>query len=147
MGRNIAEQRTGNSHKHGSGNTFTTDIANTEEELIVANIEVKKVATYCLGWCQRTIDVNIVTLRIRRESLRQHRHLDIMGYLKLTLHRCLLGCRITQLIDIAGQGLLHVLEGVTQLVDFITTLNIRQMCIEITFGHLVGRDCQLTQWR
>ena len=147
MGRDIAEQRTGDSHKHGRGNTLARHVANAKEELIVTDIEVEEVATHRLGWCQRTIDIDIVALRIGRESLRQHRHLDIMGYLQLTLHSCLLGCRITQLIDIAGQGLLHVLKRITQLVDFVTTLNVRQMRLEVTFGHLVGRDSQLPQWR
>ena len=49
------------------------------------DIEVEQVATYILSRFQETVDVDIIALRIWREGLRQHRHLDVMCYLQLVL--------------------------------------------------------------
>ena len=72
MGRDIAEQRTGDSHKHGGWNAFAGHVANAEEELVVTNIEVEEVATHRLCRRQRAIDIDIVAFRIGWESLGQH---------------------------------------------------------------------------
>ncbi len=99
----ITEQRAGNSHEEGGWNTLARYIANAEKQLLVADVEVEQVTSNTLGWCQRTIDVQIITFWVGRERLRQHRHLDIVSHLHLILDSSLLGCSIAQIFDIASQ--------------------------------------------
>ena len=87
-----------------------------------------------------------MTLRVGRERLGQHRHLDVVGHLHLILDGCLLGCGSTQVFNIAGQRLLHLGKRVAQMVNLITTLQCRQFCLEVTLCHLVGCGGQLLQW-
>ena len=145
MGRNIAEQRTRDSHEHRGRNTLARNVANAEKQLVITNIEIEEVATYRLGWRQRTIDINIVAFWIGWEGLRQHRHLDVVGNFQLTLYRSLLGCGVAQFADIMFQRLLHVLERITQLVNLVTSMNAWQVGVEVSLSHLICRCRQLFQ--
>ena len=142
MGRDIAEQRTCHSHEHRGRNTLTTDIAHAEEELLVTDIEVEEVTTNGSGRCQLAVDINIVALRIWWERLGQHRHLDAMGNVQLALDSCFLGSGGLQFLHILCQRLLHLFEGVAQLVYLVATLHGWQRSFEITLGHIVGRQRQ-----
>ena len=65
------------------------DVADAEEELLVADEEVEEIATDGLRRCQLSEDIDIVAIGIGGEDLRQHGHLNVAGYLELTLDGCL----------------------------------------------------------
>jgi hypothetical protein len=49
VGGDVAEERPTDGHDKGSGNTLARDVANAEEELLVADEEVEQVAPYPLA--------------------------------------------------------------------------------------------------
>ena len=81
-----AELCTGDSHDQCSRNTLSRDVTNAEIHPFISDKEVKEVSTDALGCFQHTIDINIVAIRKRRESLLQHRHLYVAGDTQLALH-------------------------------------------------------------
>ena len=85
MGRDDTEQTTRHSHHQGGWDALSRYVADTEEELIVADIEIIEIASNGLGWSQTAVDINVITIWIRWEDLRKHRHLDVAGHLQFTL--------------------------------------------------------------
>ena len=103
VSRYITEQRTGNSHYQRRRNTLARHIAYAEDKLVVADIEVVQVATDSLCGCHLSVNVHVVALRECRVCLRQHRHLDVVGNLQLTLNRGFGGSGTLQLLNIIRQ--------------------------------------------
>ena len=90
-----SEQALSHHHKQGGRHTFTTDITDAEEKLIVAHEEVVEVASYFPGGIDTGIDIEI---RALWKVIRQHRHLDITGNAQLTLYALFLSGHFLQLV-------------------------------------------------
>ena len=68
-----------------------------------------------------------------------------MGNLQFVLYRGLFRGRGLQVLNIFGQRVLHILEGVTQLAYLIPMLDSRQQGVKLSLSHLVGCVCQKFQ--
>ena len=132
VSRHGAEGRTGDSHEERSWHTLTRHVANTEEELLIAEIEVEEVATHLLGRRQRGIEHHVVAVVLGGEFLREHAHLYITGNAQVALYRSLLGSGILQLFNISHQRLLHVAERVAQLAYLVNALEVGQRSIKLS---------------
>ena len=85
----------GHSHNKCRRNTFAANIADTEEELLIANQEIEEVAPHFLGWLQYSIDIEVLAFRERWIVLREHFRLDVFcdeqfAIQSLFLHRSLM---------------------------------------------------------
>ena len=80
-----AEQRTRHSHHESSWYTLSAHIADSEEQLIGAHIEIVQISTDLFSRFNHTIHVHIQSVEEWREDLRQHRHLNRTGNGQLTL--------------------------------------------------------------
>ena len=65
--------------------------------------------------------------------------------MQLTLDGCLLGGSSRKLLDILRQRMLHRIERVAQQLDLVIMFDNRQLCVEVSLGHLIGRDRQLLE--
>ena len=70
MRRNRTEERTDGCHHQGCRNTLAADVADAEKEFVVTDVEVIEVAAYLLGGTYHAVDIQIRTVRKRRENLR-----------------------------------------------------------------------------
>ena len=61
-------------------------------------VEIIQVPTDLFGGIDDTVQIQIQTVHERREDFRQHRHLDRVGNLQLTLHAFVLRSRFDQLL-------------------------------------------------
>ena len=100
MSRDDTEQTTRHCHHQGGRDALARHVADTEEEPIVTDIEIIEITSNGLGWCQTAIDINVLTLRIRWEDLRKHRHLNVAGHLQLTLDTSFLLVDALQLLHL-----------------------------------------------
>ena len=132
MGRHGAEGRTRHRHEERGGSTLARHVADAEEQLVVAEIEVEQVATYLLGRCQRGKELHVVAVVLRRELLGQHTHLDVTGNTEVALYRGLLGGGGLQLVDVFHQRLLHIPERLAQLAYLVSTLEVGQHGIKLS---------------
>ena len=92
--RRTAEHRAGYSHYQCCRHTLACHVTDTEVELLVADEEVKQVATHLLCRHHLAIDVNISTVREWWIILWQHTLLDIAGNLQFLFQGHLRGCRL-----------------------------------------------------
>ena len=97
------EEGSGDGHHQCCGYAFARHVANTEKEAIVADQEIKQVAANTLGRLHHTVDVDVATLRIRRELIGNHMHLNKRGGGHLTLEDGFLGRRALHLFHIGRQ--------------------------------------------
>ena len=67
-----AEDGSGDCHEERGRNAFAGNVANAEEEFLVAEVEVEQVATYILGRCQRGIYLYVVAVGFGGKLLGQH---------------------------------------------------------------------------
>ena len=132
-------------HQHGGRHPLARHIADTEEQVLVADKEVEQVTANSLRGCQQTEEVQILTLREWRELLRKHRLLDVARQFQLTSDRCLGGCGHLQLLHILRQRLLHVFERVVEQAYLIFTVNLGQRRLKVSFGYLPCRDGEVGQ--
>ena len=88
-------------HHNSRGNTLSTHVADAEEQLLVANEEIKKVATHFTGWSQRTKDIYIITPQAERMG--QHLLLDAHRNAQLAADTCLLQIRLLQVTVVLGK--------------------------------------------
>ena len=114
-----AEEIAGDGHQQGCGNTLSRNVTYTEVEAVVADKEVVEVASHLLGGCHRAIDINVLTFRKCRISLRYHGHLYITGNGEFALHGGFFGSCFLEFLYVTGQRQLHVGKRVAQLIDFI----------------------------
>ena len=70
MRRDRTEERADGCHHQRSRHTFAADVADAEEEFVVTDVEVIEVAAYLLGGTYHAVDIQIRTVRKRREDLR-----------------------------------------------------------------------------
>ena len=145
VSRDVAEERPCDSHDQRGRHTLARDVADAEEELLVADVEVEEVAAHILGRCQRTVDVDVVALGVGWERLGEHGHLYVVGHPQLVLDGGLRGRRGLQVVDVLGERALHVLERVAQQPYLVVVLDAGQGNVEVTLGHHVGRLCQPAQ--
>ena len=140
-----SEHTSGRGHEETGGNTLSTDIAYAEIQLVVQQEVVIQVASDlpCRG--HRCIEVQLLPFRERREHIRDHSHLDIVGNAKLALDTLLVSRSHFQLIDIGNQRGLHMGEGTRQRTDLVEALDLRQRPVEVSFGDVAGLDRQLFQ--
>ena len=108
----VAEQRARYRHEQRGGNSFAANVADAEDKLLVVDVEVEQVATHSLGRLQRSEDVDVVAVGIGWECFGQHRHLDVVCYLQLTLKGRFLCRRALELLHIFGKRAFHLLERV-----------------------------------
>lgn len=120
------------------GHAFAGYIADAEEQFVVAQEEVIEVATDTFGRCQHAVNLYLVTMRKSRERLRQHGHLNMVCDIQFALNSSFRGGGFLQFLHIALQRLLHGVERVAQLSDFIMVPECRQRRVEITLGHLLS---------
>ncbi len=139
VSRNVAEERSGDSHDQRGRYALARYVANAEEELIVANEEVEEVASDGLCRCQHAIDIYIGTLR---KGLRQHGHLYVVGNIQLAFDGGFLGCGSLQLVDILCERVLHLFEGVAQQPYLVVALDFGQRSVEFSLCHLFSGLCQ-----
>ena len=83
------------SHQHGGRNTLATDVADAEEQLLVADEVVEEVATNLFGREQHAVDVNVGALLVTH-LLGQHLHLDAAGYAQLAVDALLRSLGVLQ---------------------------------------------------
>ena len=112
MWRDITKQWTRHGHHQRGRYTLTRNIADTEEQLLVANIEIEQVSPHILSRQQHTIDIDVITLRIRREGLGQHRHLDVVSHLQLVLDSSLRCRSILEFLYVFRERMLHSFKGI-----------------------------------
>ena len=89
-GRDVAEKRACDGHHKRAWHTLTCHIADTEEEFLVTDIEIVKVASHFLGRHQCGKDIYIGTIGEGRKLLRQQTHLNGTGNLQLAFDGALL---------------------------------------------------------
>ena len=135
--RRTAEHATGHSHNQRRRHTLACHIAYTEVEFLVADKEVEEVAAHLLGRNHLAKDIDIGALWERRIDLRQHALLDVAGNLQLLLQSCIRGCGLPKFLDILRKRALHVAKGIAQCI-YLAGLNLGQLNIETSFGHLFG---------
>ena len=136
-GCDITKQCAGDGHHQRCRHAFAGNVADAEEQFIVAQEEVKEVATDTLGRRQHAVNLYLVTMRECGERLRQHSHLNMVCNIQFTLNSGFRGGSILQFLHVALQRLLHGAERVAQLGDFIIVPESRQRRVEVTFGHLL----------
>ena len=146
MLRDVAEQRACHCHHQRGGNAFSRYVADAEEELLVAQVEVEEVAANALGRGQLSENVDIVTLGEGREDFGQHGHLDVVGNAQLTLHGGFFRCSLLQLVHIVAQRFLHVLERVAQQSYLVMVLDVGQLHVEVSITDFTYELCQSLQW-
>ena len=80
-------------HQHGRGGSLATDIANAEEQLLVATEVVVDVAAHLAGRLQEPFYLKVLEMGI---ALRQHALLYLTGHLQLAVDALLLGIDFLQ---------------------------------------------------
>ena len=98
--RDATEEGPDRRHDKRSRNTFSADIADAEEEFVVADIEIIQIAADLLRRIDHAIDIQIQAVGKRRKDLRQHRALDRLSDLQFVHHSLLLVVRGDQILDI-----------------------------------------------
>ena len=88
-----AEEALGYRHHQCRRHTLTGNIANTEEELLIANVEIVKVATHLLGGDDAGGNVEVGAFGEGGEGLGDERHLYVATDAKLVLNQFLLGVK------------------------------------------------------
>ena len=96
VGRECAEQRLCDCHHQRCRHGFSRHIANAEEQLLIADVEVEQVATHIFRWFQQSVYIYIVAVGIRWEHLRNHRLLYFAGNAQLTTDALLFGINLLQ---------------------------------------------------
>ena len=131
LGGQCAEQPRGLRHEQRGGNTLAAHVAQTEIEAVARQQIAVQVAADLLGRSHRGIHVESLAVG---EHAGQHRHLDVAGYVQLTLYRRLLRRSFLQFFNIVHQRLLHVTERLAQLADLVGTPVVRQFRVEMPGG-------------
>ena len=98
-----AEHSPGDCHEKRGGHTFARDVADAEEELLVAEVEVEQVAAHIFGRGQRGIDLNVVAVGPCGELIGQHAHLYAACDADVPVYRSFLGCCVLQLFDVFNE--------------------------------------------
>ena len=98
--RGDTEQRVRLGHDDGRRHALAADVADAEEQFLVADEEVEQVAADLTGWCQRAKDVDVVAFREWWKLLGQHRLLNFPGYLQFAADALLLHVGTLQLHDV-----------------------------------------------
>ena len=80
----------GHCHDEGCRYAFSAHVADTEEQFILADIEIKQVTAHFFGREHHAVGIQVREIRERREPGRQHRHLDITGDIEFALHTLVL---------------------------------------------------------
>ena len=91
------EHGTHDGHHQGCGNSLAADIANTEQEAVVAEEEVVEVATYLACRIDKGMEADVASLG---EGLGEQGHLDAVGNFEFLLYGGFLGSGCLQLLHI-----------------------------------------------
>ena len=130
------ERGTGDGHHQRSRNPFAGHIADGEIELVTFDGEVVQVAAHLFGGVQHRIE-------LRREIGAQHPHLDIARHVEFRLHALIGRCGGLQLLNVVGNGVLHIDETVVQTEHLVLAGDFGQFCLEVALGHVQRGDRQL----
>ena len=66
----------------------------------------------------------------------QHPHLDVARHVELRLHALVRRGGCLQLLDVVGDGVLHVYEAVVQAQHLVLAGDLGQLGLEVAFGHV-----------
>ena len=139
------EQHFRHRHKQGGRHALARHIADAEEQMLIADMEVEQITAHRLRGCHMTVDVDIMTLREGRVLTGDHRHLNVVGNLQLIINGRLLGSGLLQILHILSERMLHRGKGIAQPAEFILVCNHGQRRVEVTFCHLISRLGQRTE--
>ena len=120
------------------GDALAGHVADAEEELLVADVEVEEVAADFLGGRQRGVEQHAVLVVAGGELLGEHAHLDVAGNAQVALDGGLLGRGGLELLDVLDERLLHVAEGLAELSDLVDALELGQRGVELSGGDGLG---------
>ena len=95
VGRGHTEHRMYHRHHNGRGHSLATHITDTEEQLFIADEEVKQIATHLARRRQRTIDFYVFSPQTERAG--QHLVLDMRRNAQFTANALLFQFRLLQL--------------------------------------------------
>ena len=134
MGGERPEQASGHSHDQRSGNAFSADIADTEEEFIIPDIKIIQITSDFLCRGHHGTKIDFAAIRERRENLGNNRHLDPPRYLQFPFNtsfgfRCVL-----QLIHVFLHGLLHRIHRIPEHIQLVLGFDFGEAGVEITAG-------------
>ena len=145
VGRHGTEGRACYRHEERGRHTLARHVADAEEELLVAEVEVEEVAAHLLGRSQRGKELHVVAVLPGGELLGQHTHLYLAGDAQVTLYRCFLGRRVLQFLDVSHQRLLHIPERLRQLSYLVDTFEVGQLSVKLSGGYRLGTLGQLSE--
>ena len=108
VARLCSEQRLDNRHQHSRRHSFSAHITNAEAEPVMDNEEVIKITSHLSGWCQRGIELHVITFRGARKLFGNHGLLNFASYIQFPSHVFLLlicAVQATQIGDSAPNNI------------------------------------------
>lgn len=125
-----------------AGTPFARYVAYTEEEFLIAQVEVVQVSSHGFGRLQHAVDVDVVAVGVGRVYLGYHRHLYLAGYVQFALYASFLLVDVLQFVYVFGQVALHAVQRTPQVVNLVAALHLGQFYVEVTLCYALCRACE-----
>ena len=110
----------GNRHKQGAGDAFSGNIGDDKTEVVIVDQEeIVKITAHFLCGIHQRIEIELFPLRERRKHIRKHGCLNTGRKGELCSDLLLFRGNTGQMIDIAGNLILHLVNGPCQLSDLV----------------------------